>query len=187
MMKMKIIDLTKMDNKHIDEAAQLLVDNFDGSWDMLDSAIEEVMESTDEDKISRIALNDNGEVIGWIAGMPQYDGNVWEMHPLVVRKDYQNKGIGKVLVEDFENKVYEKGGITILLGTDDENNRTSIGEVDIYQDYLDNIANIENLGRHPFEFYKKQGFIIVGVIPDANGFGKPDILMAKRVRDIQKK
>jgi len=184
---MEIIGLTKIDNKHINEAAQLLVDNFDDSWDTLDSAMEEVMESMYEDKISRIALNDNDEVIGWIGGMSQYDGNVWEMHPLVVRKDYQNKGIGKVLVEDFENKVFEKGGITILLGTDDENNRTSIGGVDIYQDYLDNIANIKNLERHPFEFYKKQGFTVVGVIPDANGFGKPDILMAKRVRDIKKK
>ena len=27
------------------------------------------------------------------------------------------------------------------------------------------------------------GFVIVGVVPDANGLGKPDILMAKRVAD----
>ena len=32
-----------------------------------------------------------------------------------------------------------------------------------------------------YEFYQKIGFSFVGVIPDANGFGKPDIIMAKRV------
>jgi hypothetical protein len=41
--------------------------------------------------------------------------------------------------------------------------------------------NIE--GRHPYEFYRKVGFTIVGALPDANGFGQPDIFMAKRVRN----
>jgi aminoglycoside 6'-N-acetyltransferase I len=29
--------------------------------------------------------------------------------------------------------------------------------------------------------YGKVGYYVVGVVPDANGFGKPDILMAKRL------
>lgn len=36
-------------------------------------------------------------------------------------------------------------------------------------------------GGHPYEFYQTLGFVILGVIPDANGLGKPDILMAKRL------
>ncbi len=40
---------------------------------------------------------------------------------------------------------------------------------------------IQNLRGHPYGFYEKQGFVIVGVMPDANGPGKPDILMAKRI------
>jgi len=27
------------------------------------------------------------------------------------------------------------------------------------------------------------GFEIIGVLPDADGFGKPDIFMAKRIKD----
>ena len=38
-----------------------------------------------------------------------------------------------------------------------------------------------NWNLHPYEFYQKQGFVIIGVMPDANGLGKPDILMAKSV------
>ncbi len=40
---------------------------------------------------------------------------------------------------------------------------------------------IRNLHGHPYEFYLKNGFSIVGAVPDANGYGKPDIIMAKRV------
>ncbi len=74
-----------------------------------------------------------------------------------------------------------RGGKTITLGTDDESNRTSIGGVDLYPNVLENVSNIKNLREHPFEFYQKLGYVITGVIPDANGFGKPDILMCKRV------
>ena len=54
--------------------------------------------------------------------------------------------------------------------------------VDLYDDTFDKIKNIQNTGNHPFPFYEKLGYKIVGVIPDANGIGKPDILMAKRIK-----
>ena len=74
-----------------------------------------------------------------------------------------------------------RGGLTIRLGTDDENERTSIGGVDLYPNVLEKIAKIKNFNQHPFEFYRKLGYEITGVIPDAGGFGKPDIMMCKRV------
>lgn len=40
---------------------------------------------------------------------------------------------------------------------------------------------MSSLRRHPYEFYLKLGYTVVGVIPDANGPGKPDILMATRL------
>jgi aminoglycoside 6'-N-acetyltransferase I len=56
-----------------------------------------------------------------------------------------------------------------------------VGGVDLYPGVLQHISQISNLRDHPFEFYQKLGFEVVGIIPDANGPGKPDILMAKRV------
>ena len=59
--------------------------------------------------------------------------------------------------------------------------RIALTRKDLYPDLATNIADISNLRQHPYEFYQKLGFVIVGLIPDANGPGKPDIWMAKRV------
>lgn len=179
---MKIIDLKIDDNEHIFQAAELLLECFEFSWNTLDEAIEEVKESLADDRISRIAIDEHGNLFGWIAGFQDYHGNVWELHPLVVKKRFQRQGIGRLLVEDFERRVAERGGLTVLLGTDDENQSTTLGGADIYPNIYQNMQDVRNLKRHPFEFYQKAGYKIVGVIPDANGIGKPDILMAKRVK-----
>jgi len=65
---------------------------------------------------------------------------------------------------------------------DDEDGRTSLGGVDLYPDVLERAAAIRNLHSHPFEFYLKLGYSLVGIIPDADGPGKPDIPMAKWVQ-----
>jgi aminoglycoside 6'-N-acetyltransferase I len=163
----------------------LLVDGFremsHEAFPNLERAIAEVRESFGADHISRVALGNGNEAFGWIGGSGRYRGHAWELHPLVVRPDRQLRGIGRALVRDFEQRVVERGGRTIFLGTDDEPGWTSLGGVDLYPDVWTHLRKITNLRRHPYEFYQKLGYVIVGVIPDANGFGKPDILMAKRV------
>ncbi|MEZ5346715.1 MAG: GNAT family N-acetyltransferase [Pyrinomonadaceae bacterium] len=167
------------------EIAELLLDGFSDTgtevWSTPEECLKEVKDSLAEDKISRIATDDSDRVLGWTVGTPEYEGNVWELAMLVVRRDKKRQGIGRQLLVDFEAQVKEKGGKTIFLGSDDENFRTSVGGVDLYPDPLKHLANIENPGGHPFEFYQKCGYVIVGVIPDANGIGKPDIWLAKRV------
>ncbi len=182
---MRIVDLTATDAVLIEQVASILMDGFAAtgstSWRTRAEAIETVQESFGGDRVSRIGLDDTGSVVGWIGGFPSYDGNVWEMRPLVVRRDRRGEGIGRALVADFEARVRERGGVTIYLGTDDENGRTSLGGVDLYPDPLRAAASIANKAGHPFGFYRKLGYVVVGVLPDANGFGKPDIFMAKRV------
>jgi len=181
----EIVDLTSEHAAAIEQTAQLLVGGFGGrnskTWPAFGEAMAEVRDSLSQDRISRVAVDDRGEVLGWIGGIEQYSGNVWELHPLVVRQDCRRRGLGRRLVEDFERQVARRGGHTIYLGTDDEDNSTTMGGVDLYPDVLEKLRAIRNRGSHPLDFYLKSGFHIVGVIPDANGFGKPDILMAKRV------
>ena len=184
---MQIIDLCPDSLEAIQQAAALLVEGFQehwpDAWPDLDSALEEVQESFGADRISRIVVDDAGTVLGWIGGIQQYNGNVWELHPLVVRSDCRGKGVGRSLVADLEERVRERGGLTLWLGTDDEDNMTTLAGVNLYPNVFEHIATIKNLHGHPYEFYQKCGFVIVGVVPDANGPGKPDIYMAKPVRD----
>jgi len=57
---------------------------------------------------------------------------------------------------------------------------TSAGGVDLFPDVLSHAVGLTVID-HPAGFYSRMGFQVVGLIPDANGPGKPDILMAKRV------
>lgn len=182
----RIIDLIAEDREALTQTATLLFTEFSthwpDAWPNLTDALAEVNLSLEEDRISRIAIDENHQVLGWIGGISQYDGNVWELHPLVVRSDFQKQGIGKALVADLEAQVKQRGGITLWVGTDDEDGMTSLANIDLYPNLFEHIANIKNLRGHPYEFYQKMGFAIVGVMPDANGWGKPDIYMAKRVK-----
>ena len=182
---MHIVDLHVDDEHAIHEVAALLVEafatNWPEAWPDLESAIEEVRESFAEGRLSRVALDEDGTVLGWVGGISQYRGHVWELHPLVVRVNAQGKGIGRALVTDLEECVKERGGLTIILGSDDVTGQTTLSGVNLFPNMCEHLTHIKNLKHHPYEFYQKLGYVIVGLVPDANGLGKPDILMAKSV------
>ncbi len=184
--RFSIVDLNPGDGGIVWQAAVLLVggfkDHWPDAWPDMDAALEEVWGSFGEGRISRVTLDESSTVLGWIGGISSYGGNVWELHPLVVRPDLQRRGIGRALVADLEIRVRERGGLTLWLGTDDKDGMTTLSGVDLYPNVLEHLANIKNLRGHPYEFYQKLGFSIIGVMPDANGPGKPDIYMAKRCR-----
>jgi aminoglycoside 6'-N-acetyltransferase I len=111
-----------------------------------------------------------------------YRGRVWELHPLVVAKSHRGQGIGRALVQDFEHLAAGHGALTVWLGSDDENDETSLSGIDLYADLPGAIERFAKIrGEHPCEFYLRLGFRVTGVMPDANGPGKPDIFFAKRV------
>lgn len=182
---MDIKDLHPSDENLIRQAAQLLVDAFRehwaGAWQTFEEGLDEIREMLAPERILRVAVDDDGNLLGIIGGIPEYDGRVWELHPLAVQPSMQGQGIGRALIEDFEAQVRQRGGLTITLGTDDEDGMTSLSNVDLYDNTWEKIRDIRNLKGHPYTFYQKMGFVITGVVPDANGRGKPDICMSKRV------
>lgn len=103
--RMKIVSFTQDVPELVHQAAETLVEGFahlPGSWDSMDEAIAEVEESLDPTRISRIALENT--VVGWVGGMPNYQGNVWQLHPLVVRPHARRRGVGRALVADSSNR-----------------------------------------------------------------------------------
>ena len=182
---MNIISLSPDNNLLIQQAAQLLVDAFckhwPDAWPTFEEGLKEVHEMLGSERVCRAAVDEKGNLLGIIGGIPGYDGHVWELHPLAVQPSMQGQGIGRSLVEDFEEQVRSRGALTITLGSDDEDGMTSLANVDLYHNLWEKIRDIRNLKHHPFEFYQKLGYMITGVVPDANGVGKPDILMAKRM------
>lgn len=137
-----------------------------------------------------LAAFESGEMLGFVGAIPQYNPSVkagkvwatgWELHPLAVFPAYRGKGVGAALVARLEKILAGRGASLLYLGCDDERGQTSLSNTNLYADTFEKILDIRNLKRHPYSFYEKQGYRIVGVLPDANGPGKPDIWMAKAI------
>jgi aminoglycoside 6'-N-acetyltransferase I len=179
---MIIIDLAIQPDSVREQAAALLVTDFDEprGWPDLVAARDEVAHVLEEG-FARAAMDDT-TLVGWVGGLPEYAGRVWELHPMVVARRYRRQDIGRALVYAFEAQVRTRGALTITLGTDDDSGMTSLADVDLYADVPGHMTKLRDLGRnHPFLFYQRLGFVVTGVMPDANGVGKPDIYMSKRV------
>ena len=180
---MKIVNMNTLNRVQQTQAAQILVDELSMGWSTLAEALHEINERwKDEKDAVFLAAIENDEVIGWCGILPHYDGNVFELHPLAVRHDWQRKGVGSSLVKEIENIARSKGGLVIWVGADDDKpgGETSFANADLFDDFPKRIKEF-NPGSHQSAFYMKQGYKIIGVMPDADGPGKPDIFLAKRL------
>lgn len=181
---MQIVDLEDQPAEVLEQAAVMLLEEFSEphGWPTIEKAREEVA-AVINGGFARVALDTDGLVLGWIGGLPEYHGRVWELHPLVVRDGHRRNGIGRALVASFEHEASRRGALTATLGTDDDSGMTSLADACLYEDVSRHISELQDLGRsHPFLFYRKLGYVVTGVMPDANGRGRPDIYMSKALQ-----
>jgi aminoglycoside 6'-N-acetyltransferase I len=186
-MHFTIENLTTSDDARIEAAARLLHSAFAplGAWPTMPEARQEVVDSLSTDRVSRVAVAGDGAVLGWIGAIREYDGLVWELHPIVVDETSRRQGIGRALVLDLEVILQARGALTLWAGSDDLSNETSLSGVDLYSALPAALDAVRSWGQHPLPFYRRLGFQIIGVMPDANGHGHPDIFLAKRLRTQQ--
>ena len=166
---MEIIKLTSNLTYYRQQAATLLIEAFPYAYK--DCAELEITKCLSTNRIMLGAV-ENEILMGLVGAIPQYGITAWELHPLAVSKKWQGQGIGTKLCTALENELKNCGCCTIYLCSEDEMDLS-------VEKSKTKIKNIRNLERHPYEFYQKIGYQIVGVIPDANGLGKPDIWLAK--------
>lgn len=153
--------------------------NAEFAWPTPDAARAEVETFLGEGRRAFFALIDDN-VTGWI-GAIIVSPWLWELHPLVVAPPHQGHGIGTALVQRLETAARVAGATTMYLGTDDDWGGTNLHDRELYPDVLTAAQEIAPTARHPYRFYEKLGYTVTGLIPDASGFGKPDIIMAKRL------
>src|SRR5688572_26365335 len=137
---MEIVDLAAQPLEIRTQAAAILADAFpdENGWPTIELGLAEI-DWIAKDGFVRAAL-ENGQVAGWVGGLSEYRGRVWELHPIVVAKDRRLQGIGRALVHAFEDEARKRGGLTATLGTDDHYDQTTLSQVDLYRDIPGHIS-----------------------------------------------
>jgi aminoglycoside 6'-N-acetyltransferase I len=176
----EIVEMQINNELWVNESATLISHSFPHAYPTIKEGREVVSTITEHGSIALVAIQKQ-HVIGIIGAIPQYGVTGWELHPLAVDPSFRKQNIGRQLVEALEEKVRLLGGVMIYLGTDDEFDQTSLSGVDLFDEMYEKIKAIENHKNHPYSFYVKCGYQITGLMPDANGLGRPDIIMSKRI------
>ena len=111
------------------QAADLLKQAFPHSYS--DCSEEEINKCLEEDRVA-IAAIDGETLLGFVGAIPQYGVTAWELHPLIVDEKYRSQGIGTKLCLALEDILKKKGCLTIYLGSDDENDSTTLSNTNLF-------------------------------------------------------
>ncbi len=169
------------DERFVDEAAELLEAVYPHLALTPGDAEEEIRRVQTDESIFIVRVVED-ELIGMIGARPTHGSTGFELFPHVVEPTEQNQGLGTVLLYMLEQELARRGATVLFLATEDEFGDTTLFDADLFAQTFESIRSMKAVNWHPFVFYRRRGFQVVGVIPDAFGVGKPDILMAKKIQ-----
>ena len=181
---MEIVDFSALAPSRHADAARILRDalaHLPSAYNEPGAAETEVAQlAVDRDWFGQAAL-DGERLVGWIGAIRTYSHG-WEIHPLVVAPDRQRRGIGSALLLALEAGARREGVLTLFLGSDDDYGGTNLFGRELWPDVVGHVAATQATARgHALTFYRRHGYEIVGLLPDVNGAGRPDIMLAKRL------
>ncbi|MGH7022754.1 MAG: GNAT family N-acetyltransferase [Caulobacteraceae bacterium] len=177
-----IVDFAKLNRKQLADAARILREALPSpdAYKAPGEAEAEVAKLSERADRFGLAALTGGKLVGWVGAIRAYSHSL-ELHPMAVDPPRQRTGVGAALIEALAKKARAEGFVAIHLGADDDFGGTNLFGQQVFGDVIAKAGEITADERHPLNFYRRCGFEIVGLIPDANGPGKPDILMAKRI------
>lgn len=181
---MRIVDFRTVPSAQHAEAARILREalaRLPSGYQAPGEAEAEVALRCAQEEWLGFAAIEGDRLVGWVGAIQTYDHG-WELHPLVVAPDRQRRGIGSALMEALEERARRDGVLTLFLGSDDDYGGTTLFGRDLWSDIVGHAGAIEATAQgHALTFYRRHGYQIVGLLPDVNGRGRPDILLAKRL------
>jgi aminoglycoside 6'-N-acetyltransferase I len=188
-MASSIVDFASLTAVQIDQATRILREalaHLPSAYGAPGAAEDEVARlRTDGDWLG-FAAREGERVAGWIGALRTYSHG-WEIHPLAVDPGAQRRGVGTRLMARLETAARAAGVLTLFLGSDDDYRGTTLFGRDLFPGVLGQAGPVEATdARHPLGFYRRCGFEPVGVLPDVNGRGKPDLLLAKSLRSASR-
>lgn len=181
----RIVTIAMEETHLIDGLAQLTYEAFQEhapDWlPTLEDARTQVLKALLPDRVCRGLVDSHGQPLGWIGAIPVSHGRIWEIHPLAIAVHAQGKHYGRLLVREVERLALQSGALGMLVGTADATGATTLASVDLYENPLEALRTLKTIRSHPYDFWVKVGYTVVGVVPDAEGRGKPGITLAKRI------
>jgi aminoglycoside 6'-N-acetyltransferase I len=165
-MDLRIVDFGDLDHGQLAEAARILREAVPSPTAYKapgDSEAEVAKFQGASDRFGFAALVGD-QVAGWIGGIRGYSHSL-ELHPLVVDPARQMRGVGRLLVAALETRARAEGFLAIHLGADDDFGGTNLAGRELFPNVLGHAEGIVAGARHPFGFYRKCGFEVVGLIP----------------------
>jgi aminoglycoside 6'-N-acetyltransferase I len=169
------------DDRFLEEASILLETVYPHLALTPGDALEEISRIQTDESIFIVRLVED-ELIGMIGARPTHGSTGYELFPHVVDPTEQNQGLGTVLLYMLEKELAKRGATVLFLATEDEFGDTTLYDTDLFAEPFEPMRTMKAVNWHPFVFYRRRGFQVCGVIPDAFGVGKPDILMAKKIQ-----
>lgn len=185
---MAIVHLNNLDYPAKAKVAVLLHETYRDFWPQafpdINDAINEIGRLCTGDTVARVTvIGDENKPVGLVGATRLPGGTLWKVYPLFIEKPQQKKGFGKALLYDLEHQVRARNGKILWAEIPDIKHQTSLGDGDLFPDVMMRARRMRTREgmSHPFEIFRHVGYEIAGAMPDAYGFLKPCVLMARKL------